>query len=302
MRNLLRHRVFTLSAVILAVMAVLSFAAPWIAPHAPDVQSLKEQYRSPCREHPFGTDMKGRDLFSRVLHGGGISFGIGILATAVSLLIGVTYGSIAGYFGGKLDEFMMRLVDVIYGLPYIVFVIVLVVVLGHRTWEVPLLRVKIPLNLIIALGAVQWLTMARIVRGQVLSLKKREFIEAARALGAGPARIILRHIIPNILGPVTVYATLTVPQVIRQEAFLSFLGLGVQPPGASWGVLAAEGLRAVNPVRIYWWLVVFPGIALFVTLFALNFLGDALRDVLDPRTAGRRRRGSGATTLETRAR
>jgi oligopeptide transport system permease protein len=186
----------------------------------------------------------------------------------VSLLIGVSYGALAGYRGGKLDELMMRAVDVLYSLPYIFLVILLLVFFSRSI-----------LMLFVALGLVQWLTMARIVRGQVLSLKQQNFVEAARALGAGDGRIIFRHIVPNTLGPVIVYTTLTVPAVILQEAFLSFLGLGVQPPDASWGTLVSEGARLL---ALFPWLVVFPGLALSLTLFCFNFLGDGLRDALDP--------------------
>jgi oligopeptide transport system permease protein len=200
--------------------------------------------------------------------GARVSLAVGVLATAVSLAIGVSYGAVAGYLGGRADQLMMRLVDVLYGLPFMFFVIILMVVFGRNI-----------VNLFIALGAVQWLTMSRIVRGQILSLKAREFVQAVRALGAGPVFILARHLVPNAAGPIIVYATLTVPAMMLEEAFLSFLGLGVQPPMASWGSLASEGAAAMEP---YPWLIIFPGIALTLTLFALNFLGDGLRDALDP--------------------
>lgn len=218
--------------------------------------------------HLFGTDANGRDLFIRVMLGGRVSLSIGLVATMVALLIGVLYGATAGFLGGRIDNIMMRFVDVMYALPFIFFVIILVVVFGRNF-----------ILMFVAIGAVEWLTMARIVRGQVLSLKQREFVEAARSIGVSHAGIIFRHLIPNALGPIIVYATLTVPAVMLQEAFLSFLGLGVQPPAASWGVLVNEGAAVMS---FFPWLATFPGLALAMTLFGLNFLGDGLRDALDP--------------------
>lgn len=273
-RRLRRNRLAAASAVVLAVLTVQAALTPLLAPYSPHEQSLQDQCRGPSRTHWMGTDLKGRDLFTRVLYGGRISLAVGVAATSVSVLIGVLYGTLAGYSGGWVDGAMMRFVDVLYGLPYMFLVILLMTVLGRNFYV-----------LFLALGAVQWLTMARIVRGQVLALKEREFVAAARASGAGPWHIMWRHLVPNVLGAVVVYATLTVPSVMLQEAFLSFLGLGVQPPDASWGSLAAEGAAALNPVRTYWWMVVFPGAALAGTLLALNFLGDGLRDALDPRQA-----------------
>ena len=211
-------------------------------------------------------------MFARVLYGGRISMLVGIVGTLVSLIVGVTWGAVAGYAGGRVDEAMMRVVDVLYSLPYI-FLVILLLVFFERSLVM----------LFVALGLVQWLTMARIVRGQVLSLKSQTFVEAARALGASDGAILFRHLVPNTLGPVIVYTTLTVPAVILQEAFLSFLGLGVQPPGASWGTLVSDGARVL---AIFPWLVLFPGLALSLTLLAFNFLGDGLRDALDPQ--GRR--------------
>jgi len=248
--------------------------APWIAPSPFDRTNLRYGANPPNRTHLLGTDELGRDLLTRILYGARISFAVGFLATLVSLTIGVTYGSIAGSKGGRVDHLMMRVVDILYGLPFMFFVIILVVILGRNI-----------LNLFVALGAVQWLTMARIVRGQVLSLKGREFVLSAQAIGASPARLLARHILPNALGPIVVYATLTVPAVMLEEAFLSFLGLGVQPPMASWGSLAAEGAAAME---IYPWLILFPGLALTATLLSLNFLGDGLRDALDPQITSRR--------------
>lgn len=219
----------------------------------------------------LGTDQKGRDLLVRLLYGARVSLAIGLLATLVSFCIGLSYGAIAGYAGGRLDGVMMRAVDVLYGLPFLFLVILLLVVAGRST-----------VNLFVALGAVSWLSMARIVRGQVLALRRREFVEAALATGLSPARILWRHVVPNTLGPVIVYATLSVPAVILEEAFLSFLGLGVQPPAASWGTLISEGARLMQDRP---WLILYPGLALGLTLFSLNFLGDGLRDVLDPRSS-----------------
>ncbi len=223
--------------------------------------------------HPMGTDNAGRDQLARVLQGGQISLLVGVIATLVSLLIGVSYGAIAGYFGGRIDNVMMRFVDVLYSLPYVILVIVLLSMFRSQTpWGQLVL-------LFIALGSVSWLTMARIVRGQVLSLKNQEFVLAARATGVSGPRIIFRHLVPNTLGPVIVYATLTIPQVMLTEAFLSFLGFGVQPPFASWGNLASEGIQNIG---IFPWQLVFPGVTMALTLFSLNFLGDGLRDALDP--------------------
>jgi oligopeptide transport system permease protein len=224
-------------------------------------------------EHPMGTDNAGRDQLARVLQGGQISLFVGIIATLVSLIIGVSYGAIAGYAGGRVDNVMMRIVDVLYSLPYVILVIVLLAFFRSQT---P--RGQLTL-LFIALGSVSWLTMARIVRGQVLSLKNQEFVLAARATGVSGPRIVFRHLVPNTLGPVIVYATLTIPQVMLTEAFLSFLGLGVQAPLASWGSLAADG---VQNIAIFPWQLIFPGVTMALTLFSLNFLGDGLRDALDP--------------------
>jgi oligopeptide transport system permease protein len=223
--------------------------------------------------HPMGTDNAGRDQLARVMQGGQISLFVGIIATLVSLLIGVTYGAIAGYAGGRVDDVMMRFVDVLYSLPYVIVVIVLLSMFRSQTARGQLVL------LFISLGSVSWLTMARIVRGQVLSLKNQEFVLAARATGVSNAKIIFRHLVPNTLGPVIVYATLTIPQIMLTEAFLSYLGFGVQAPLASWGSLAADG---VQNIAIFPWQLIFPGVTMALTLFSLNFLGDGLRDALDP--------------------
>jgi oligopeptide transport system permease protein len=223
--------------------------------------------------HPMGTDNAGRDQLARVLQGGQISLFVGIISTLVSLLIGVSYGAIAGYVGGRLDNMMMRIVDVLYSLPYVIVVIVLLSMFRSQTPRGQLVL------LFIALGSVSWLTMARIVRGQVLSLKNQEFVLAAKATGVSTPRIIFRHLVPNTLGPVIVYATLTIPQIMLTEAFLSFLGFGVQAPLASWGSLASDGIQNI---AIFPWQLIFPGVTMALTLFSLNFLGDGLRDALDP--------------------
>ncbi len=269
LRRLRRNRMAVVAGVFLLAMGVLAAAAPWIPfVQDPTLQDLARGAGPPSWAHWFGTDDLGRDLFARVFFGGRISMLVGVVATMVSLAIGVSWGAIAGYAGGKVDELMMRVVDVLSSLPYIFLVILLLVFFSRSL-----------LMLFVALGLVQWLTMARIVRGQVLSLKAQAFVEAARALGASDAAIVFRHLVPNTLGPVIVYTTLTVPAVILQEAFLSFLGLGVQPPDASWGTLVSDGAKVL---AIFPWLVIFPGLALSLTLLAFNFLGDGLRDALDP--------------------
>jgi oligopeptide transport system permease protein len=267
-RRLRRNRLAMLGAAVLVVMGLVAALTPWLAPYPYARTDLAYGARPPSWAHPLGTDQLGRDLLTRVMWGARVSLAVGVLATVVSLTIGVTYGALAGYLGGRADHWMMRVVDILYGLPFMFFVIILIVVFGRSIF-----------NLFIALGAVQWLTTARIARGQILTLRVREFVDGARALGGGPLRVLGLHLVPNAAGPVIVYATLTVPAVMLEEAFLSFLGLGVQPPMASWGSLTAEGAAAMEP---YPWLLLFPGLALTVTLLSLNFVGDGLRDALDP--------------------
>jgi len=255
----------------LILMTVIAVITPWISPYDYDATNLELGATAPSWEHPFGTDRLGRDQLARVMFGGRISLLVGFAATAVSLIIGVLYGAISGAAGGRVDAFMMRLVDILYALPFVIFVIILTVYFGRNI-----------ILLFCAIGAVEWLTMARIVRGQVLAIRRREFIEAAKTMGYGRRRILLRHLIPNALGPIIVYATLTIPQVMLLEAVLSFLGLGVQAPMSSWGVLINEGASVMEE---YPWMLIFPSLFLSGTLFALNFLGDGLRDALDPRAA-----------------
>lgn len=259
------------SAVILAVLSLASVLAPWIAPYSYEEQNLALRAVPPRAGHWLGTDALGRDQLTRLLYGGRVSLMVGIVATVVALIIGVTYGAVSGFLGGLVDSVMMRIVDIIYALPFTIFVILLMVFFGR---DIRLLFV--------AIGAVEWLTMARIIRAQVQSLQKQEFIEAARALGLRRRRIIFVHMLPNVLGPIIVYATLTVPAVMLLEAFLSFLGLGVQPPMSSWGVMIKDGADRMEECP---WLLIVPGITLAVTLFCLNFLGDGLRDALDVRAS-----------------
>jgi len=286
-----------LAAIVLVVIAwpvVLKLAmghgargAQFARQYGPDTLS-DNQFVPPGAAHWFGTDVHGRDLFSRVLYGAQVSLMVGVVGAGVSLVIGVIWGAVAGYAGGRVDSVMMRIVDILYSLPSIIFVIVLITTLEGllKNW---LSTIGSPglgqsarlLFLLIGLGAVSWLNMARIVRGQVLSLRQRPFVEASRALGAGPLRILARHIVPNTLGVIIVYVSLTVPAIVLYESFLSYLGLGIQPPLASLGSLIAEGADQINPIRVYWWLVAFPGGFLVITLLALNFIGDGLRDAWD---------------------
>ncbi|MBT3379970.1 MAG: ABC transporter permease subunit [Lentisphaerae bacterium] len=266
-----RNRMALLGLVFFVVVTLLCSLAPWLSSYRYNATDLAYGARGPCAEHLLGTDTLGRDLLARCLYGGRVSISVGFLATGVSLLIGVLYGAVSGFVGGKTDSVMMRLVDILYALPFTVFVILLMVAFGQ---DIRLLFV--------AIGAVTWLTMARIVRGQVLSIREQEYIDAAIALGLSRPRIILRHVIPNVLGPIIVYATLTVPSVMLLEAMLSFLGLGIQPPMSSWGVLIKEGAAKMD---VYPWLLIGPALFFSLTLFSLNFLGDGLRDALDPESA-----------------
>ena len=267
--RLRKNRAAVTGGAILLVMVVLAILTPWIAPYGYEAQNLDLGATPPSAAHWLGTDIFGRDLLTQILYGGRISLAVGFIATAVALVIGVTWGAIAGYVGGRVDSVMMRFVDILYALPFMIFIILLMVVFGRNI-----------LLLFLAIGAVEWLTMARIMRTQVQSLRQQEFVEAAVSLGLSPFSIIFKHIIPNALGPIIVYTTLTIPSVMLLEAFLSFLGLGIQPPQTSWGLLISYGAETMEE---YPWLLIFPGMALTVTLFSLNFLGDGLRDALDVR-------------------
>ncbi|MDA8527935.1 ABC transporter permease [Opitutaceae bacterium] len=269
--RLAKNKLAVFGGSVLILLAVACIVGPWLSPYAYEENNLNNTFSPPSGAHWLGTDQLGRDLLVRLLVGGRISIGVGLCATFVALTIGVVYGAVAGFFGGKIDSLMMRIVDIMYALPFTIFVILLMVFFGRDIWL-----------LFLAIGAVEWLTMARIVRGQIMSLKKMEFIEAARSIGLGKRRIIFRHMIPNILGPIIVYTTLTIPAVMLLEAFLSFLGLGVQPPLSSWGVLIKDGAEKMEE---YPWLLMFPGVVFSLTLFSLNFLGDGLRDALDVRSS-----------------
>jgi oligopeptide transport system permease protein len=269
--RLRNNKMAMVSFYFLALLIVIAILTPWVAPYSYEEQNLALGASAPSAQHWLGTDILGRDQLTRIMYGSQISLAVGFIATAVALTIGVLWGAIAGFVGGRVDAFMMRIVDALYALPFTIFIILLTVVFGSSL-----------ILLFLAIGAVEWLTMARIVRGQVLMIKKQEFVEAAISMGLSPWRIITRHLIPNVLGPVIVYTTLTIPSVILLESFLSFLGLGVQPPASSWGSLISSGVETMEE---YPWLLIFPGLVLTMTLFALNFLGDGLRDALDPKAS-----------------
>lgn len=271
LRRLRSNKMAMIGFWILIIMILLSILTPWIAPYSYDEQNLELGASAPSMQHWLGTDLLGRDQLTRILYGSRISLMVGFIATAVALTIGVLWGATAGFSGGKIDTVMMRIVDALYALPFTIFIVLLTVIFGSSM-----------LLLFLAIGAVEWLTMARIVRGQVLTIRQQEFIEAAISMGLSPGQIIRRHIIPNVMGPIIIYTTLTIPSVILLESFLSFLGLGIQPPASSWGSLISGGVETMEE---YPWLLIFPGLVLTLTLFSLNFLGDGLRDALDPRSA-----------------
>lgn len=289
LRRILRNPVVVLCAAILLLLALAAIIGPDLLPRS-YAETGPLSYSGPTLAHPFGTDLNGRDLFYRVLSGTRISLVVGVCGALVSLFIGTAYGLISGYAGGRIDNAMMRLVDILYSIPRLIFVLVLINAFNRplqdfaaaRHWD-RLVDYSSIVILVMALGIIEWLTMARIVRGQVLALKTRQFVTAARALGQSHAAIVFRHLVPNLLGVIIIYLTLTIPAVIIDESFLSFLGLGVQAPQASLGSLLSDGAQAINPVRNLWWMLVFPAAVMAVTLLALNFLGDALRDLLDPR-------------------
>lgn len=269
-RRLMRNRAAVAGMVVLAILTLAAVVGPYLIPYAYDAVDKQDVWVPPLTDgHLLGTDALGRDLLARLLMGLRVSLAIGLVATLVSLVIGVAWGAVAGYVGGRVDETMMRIVDVLYSLPFIFFVILLMVTFGSNL-----------ILIFVAIGAVEWLTMSRIVRGQTLTLKHKEFVEAARAAGLTSGQIIVRHIVPNLLGPVVVYVTLTIPAVILAESFLSFLGLGVQPPMASLGSLIAGG---ASDMELAPWLLIFPSMVMVVTLMGFNFIGDGLRDAIDPK-------------------
>ena len=268
--RLVSNKLSLFGGIYILLLIILAIFTPLIAPYDYAHQDLNLGPSGPSAEHLLGTDTLGRDLLTRMMYGSRISLMVGFLATMVALVIGVLWGTIAGFAGGRTDAVMMRIVDVLYGIPFIILIILLMVIFGRNL-----------VLLFMAIGAVEWLTMSRIVRSQVMSLSQQEFVLSAEAMGVSKKDIISRHLIPNAIGPVIVYATLTVPQIMLLEAFLSFLGLGVQAPMSSWGLLIRDGAVSMEE---YWWLLIFPSLAFSLTLFSLNFIGDGLRDALDPRT------------------
>ena len=269
--RLTTNKLSLFSLIYIFILVFVALITPFIAPYDYAYQDLALGASPPSSDHLLGTDTLGRDLLTRMMYGSRISLMVGFLATSVALIIGVIWGTIAGFSGGKTDAIMMRIVDTLYGIPFIILFILLKVIFGRNL-----------VLLFLAIGTVEWLTMARIVRSQVLNLSRQEFILSAEAMGVSKLSIIFRHLIPNAMGPVIVYATLTVPQIMLLESFLSFLGLGVQPPLSSWGLLIRDGAVSMEE---YWWLLIFPSLAFSLTLFSLNFIGDGLRDAIDPRTA-----------------
>ena len=263
------HKLAFFSSIFILGLVFLALITPFITPYSYSEQNLLLGAAPPSSEYMLGTDVLGRDLFTRMLYGSRVSLLVGFLATLVALTIGVLWGSIAGYLGGRTDSLMMRIVDILDGLPFVIFLILILVIIGRSMTL-----------LFLAIGAFGWLSMARIVRVQVLGLRRQDYVLAAQSMGASDLRILFKHIIPNILSSVIIYSTLLIPQFMLLEAFLSFLGLGVQPPESSWGILIREGAITMEE---YWWLLIFPSIVFSLTLFALNFLGDGLRDYLDPR-------------------
>jgi oligopeptide transport system permease protein len=272
-RRIRRNKLAVVGFWIIIALFVIAIVGPMVSPYSYEDQNLENTFQSPTLQHPFGTDQLGRDQLTRVMYGSRISLAVGIVCAALNFLIGVTYGGIAAYFGGRVDDIMMRIVDILYGIPTLIIVILLTVLFKDK-------GVSPLVNVFIAIGLTYWLPMARIVRGEILSLKEREFALAAKTIGAPNNRILFRHLIPNAMGPIIVTVTLEIPSAIFTEAFLSYIGLGVSAPVASWGVLASDGTEAI---RSFPYLVLFPALAISLTMFAFNFLGDGLRDALDPR-------------------
>jgi len=290
-KRLCQNKGALVSLWVLVIITSLGIFGPIFFPEE-YTQTSEKQFSPPSLGHPLGTDLNGRDLFYRVLSGARVSLVVGLSGAAISLVIGTVYGMVSGYVGGRVDALMMRVVDVLYAIPRLIFVLILInafdssikdtlsAVLGSDSRVISFSKTIV---LVVALGLIEWLTMARIIRGQVLSLKSRQFVTAACALGQSHTRIIFIHLLPNILGIAITYLTLTIPAVILDESFLSFLGLGIEEPLASWGSLLNDGRSVINPVNSFWWLLAFPAIAMSLTLLALNFLGDGLRDLFDPR-------------------
>ena len=272
-RRIRRNKLAVVGFWIIIALFVVAIVGPIVSPYSYEDQDLENTFQSPTLRHPFGTDQLGRDQMTRVMYGSRISLAVGIVCAALNFLIGVTYGGISAYFGGRVDNIMMRIVDILYGIPTLIIVILLTVLFKDK-------GVNPLVNVFIAIGLTYWLPMARIVRGEILSLKEREFALAAKTIGAPNNRILFRHLIPNAMGPIIVTVTLQIPAAIFTEAFLSYIGLGVSAPVASWGVLASDGTEAI---RSFPYLVLFPALAISLTMFAFNFLGDGLRDALDPR-------------------
>jgi len=277
------------SLVVVVFVTLAAIFGPMLLPQSASEVSAA-QFAAPSWSHPFGTDLHGQDMLYRVLSGARVSLTVGIAGALIAFFIGTAYGLVSGYAGGKTDGAMMRFVEILYAVPRLIILLIAINAFDARVkgfladaGAAGLVNYSRIVILVLSLGLIEWLTMARIVRGQVLALKSRQFVLAARSLGQSHWKILTRHLLPNLLGVVIVYLTLTVPAVILDESFLSFLGLGIQAPQASWGSLLADGAQAINPVQSYWWLLVFPAVVMSATLLALNFLGDALRDVLDPR-------------------
>lgn len=271
-QRLKANKLAVLGMIIVCIMIVAAIIGPWLSPYTYAQQNLLEANQGPSASHWFGTDTLGRDLYTRVLYGARISLAVGFVAAAINLVIGVVYGGVAGYLGGRVDRLMMSIVDILYGIPLLLYVILLMVVLSPGLTSI-----------FIALGIAYWLTMARIVRSQIIKLKEEEYVLAARSMGASPMTVLFRHILPNCMGPIIITMTLAIPEAIFTEAFLSFIGLGVNAPMASWGVLAAEG---INSMRSYPYQLLFPAVAIGITMLGFTFFGDGLRSALDPKEGG----------------
>lgn len=290
--RLLANRTAVVGMLSLSAVILFAVAGPAVF-HTDPHTTTADQFAPPSAHHFFGTDINGRDVFARVMEGARISLLVGFSGAAISLVVGTAYGMVAGYAGGRADSIMMRIVEILYAIPRLIIIMLMIFVFDQLAKRAvqnfaggALVGYTTVFLLVMSLGLIEWLTMARIVRGQVLSLKAQQFVTAARSLGQSHARILVKHLLPNLVGIVIVYLTLTIPAVILDESFLSFLGLGIQPPQASWGTLLSDGSQVVNPIKSYWWLLVFPAAIMSVTLLALNFVGDALRDALDPRRKG----------------